>query len=126
MIVQIKIPDGLFEKYQTYNQASPERAIEQQLTRFQEVKPSDRVLVVPSAQRNELEVLLDSHFASAQELVSKVKDLLKIRVEGVDVTLDPNTLFRVTQQAEFEGMPSSDFMKLKVEEGIKFAVDGGL
>lgn len=126
MIVQIRIPDSLFETYSKYNQSNPEKAMEQQLLRFQEVRPADRVLVLPAAERNELEVLLDSHFASAKELVAKVRDLLKIRVEGVDITLEPNTLLRMTQQASFEGMDPKDFMQAKVDEGIRFAVDGGL
>lgn len=126
MIVQLKVPDSVFEGYAKHNQANPERAMEQQLLRFMEVRPTDRILLIPSVERNELEVLLDSHFASARELVSKVKDLLGIRVNGVDVVLEPNTLLRLGQQAEFEGMDPAEFTKLKVEEGIKFAVDGSL
>lgn len=126
MIVQIKIPDGVYETYVRHNSGNPERAMEQQLTRFAEVRPSDRILLLPNAERDELEVMLDSHFTSARELVAKVRTLLGIRVHGVDVTLDPNVLERLSTQAEFEGMAPEAYISQKVGEGIKFAVDGGL
>lgn len=126
MILQIKLPDGVYEAYQKHNPLQPERAIEQQLLRFAGVNPADRILILPNLERNELEVLLDSHFSSAKELVSKVKETLGVNVEGVSVTLDPNTLFRLTQMAEFEGQEKKAYLEQKIKEGIQFTVDGGL
>jgi hypothetical protein len=126
LIVQVKIPDTMYEQYVGHNPTAPERAIEQTLLRFAGVKPSERILILPSKERSELEVMLDSHFSSARELVSKVKELLSIKVEGVTVALDPNVLYRLGQQAEFEGQEPKAFLEQKIGEGVKIAVDGSL
>jgi hypothetical protein len=126
MIVQIKIPDSTYETYLKHSPTNPERAMEQQLIRFAEIRPSERILLLPPKERDELEVMLDSNFATARELVAKVRELLGIRVEGVDVTLDPNTLMRLVHQAEFEGVAKEQFLRDRIGDGLRFAIDGGL
>lgn len=126
MIVQIKIPDSVYEKYSQHRPSDPELAISQQLTRFAEVNPTDRVLLVPNKERQELEALMDTTFTSAKELVSRTKQLAELKVEGMAVPLSPDVLQRLAEQAEFEGMTQREFLELKVAEGVSYVTMGGL
>lgn len=124
MISQVKIPDGVYEQYKGYDSIEPERAMAQTLLRFAGVKPSDRILIIPSKDRQELEKLFDETLDTAPGLVNRIKDLLTLEVEGTKITLTPDVANLLAQQAEFEGMPQAEFLEQKVKEGVQIAVTG--
>lgn len=124
IIKDFKIPDEVYEKYKKYNAKDPEMAMSQQLIRFQEVRPSSRMLLVPEKQRAEFEILFDRYVDSADELLTLLKKAISLKVNGVEVALTPDQLDRLSQMAQFEGKKLDDFTKQKIEEGVRFTIDG--
>lgn len=124
IIKDFKVLDEVFESYKKFNAKEPETAMAQQLTRFKEVRPSSRMLIIPEKQRQELEVLFDRYVDSADELISLIKKAVSLKVNGVEVALTPDQLDRMNQMAMFEGRKLEDFTKQKIEEGVRFTIDG--
>lgn len=124
MLVELVISDGLFKQYQTYNPSDPYKALSFQLRRFADVPPGDRVITIDAENRRKLEALLNESTTDANALVNKVKQLLSIQVEGVQVTLTPATLEYLKDQAEFEAAEPKEFLERKIREGVEVAVSG--
>lgn len=124
MILTLKVTDDTFEHYAQYNKADPKAAMVAQLSRFRGVDPSSRVLVLPKAEREELEILLGIPLESAKELVSVVKRLLSVKLGPVEVEATPDQVYRLEDQARFMGLEPSDYLKLRAKESIEYAAGG--
>lgn len=123
MILEIQIPDETFEKYRAYRPADPEGAISAHLKRFEDVRPHDRIIILDHQTRQSLEKLV-GHIEDAQELVNRVTEALSLKVDGVNVVVDPELLWHIEEQARFEGLDKKDYMLQKIHEGISVAVRG--
>lgn len=120
MKVELQLGDDLFDMYKAHVPDGPEKAMVRNLVRFSGVGPTDRVIVVGKAERQELEKLFNGHIEDSKELLNRVKRALSVSVEGVKVSFDPDVVDRLKAQAEFEGMPLKEFLKMKLEEWVSF------
>lgn len=123
MILEIQIPDELYEKYKSYKPADPEAAITGQLKRFADVKPNDRIVVVDNQTRQRIEKLV-GHIETAVDLENRLREALSLKVEGLDLVIDPDLLWHIEEQARFEGLERKEYMEKKFHEGISIAVRG--
>lgn len=126
IIKDFKVSDDAYAKYKSYNSKDVEGQLATQLVRFQDVKPSSRIVVIPESHRQELEVLLDRFLDSPDDVVSQIKRCLTIKVSDVEVSLTPDQLERIKLTAEFEGKPFKPFLQEKITEAIKLTLDGYL
>lgn len=124
IVKEFKVNDATYKKYVSYNEKDPEVAMSQQLLRFQEVKPSSRIVIIPEKERVELETLFDRFLDSAQDLVAQVKRALTMKIEGIELQLSPDQMERIKHMAEFEGKDFKTFLAEKMREAVKLTLDG--
>lgn len=125
IIKEFKVQDAAYKKYTEYNK-DPELAMAQQLVRFQEVKPTSRIIIVGEKDRQELELLFDRFLETSPDLVAQVKRALTMKIEGIDLQLSPDQMERIKQQAEFEGKDFKVYLAEKMKEAVKLTLDGYL
>jgi len=124
MIVNLKIPDAVYEQYKKYSSTDPEKAMATQLMKFVELDPQTRFILIPQKERQALELLLEKHLENATELVGAVQAALMVRMDGVEIPVSPDVLNVLRQQAAFEGMEEKDYAKMKLAEGVHVAAQG--
>lgn len=123
IIKEFKVNDVAYTKYREYNKDA-EAAMAQQLLRFQEVKPTSRIVIVPEKERAELELLFDRFLDTAADLVVQVKKALTMKIEGIELQLTPVQMERIKHMAEFEGKDFKIFLKDKMTEAVQLTLDG--
>jgi len=101
--MRLTIPDDLVEVFQP--QASAKEPVEklllQQLTKFSHVPVRDRVLIIDGAARDDLEQLLHGpSLTTAADLVNRVRALIDVKIEGVNVALTLAQLEQLVGRAE--------------------------
>lgn len=123
-ILSIKILDSVYERYAEHNPGSPVTAMVQQLTRFAEVSPTQRVLIIPPAQRIRLEALMEGSLETADQLVNFVEQLSKVSVGNIHVVLTKPQLARLDDQARFHGKSSGEYLVEQAKWSIEQLIGG--
>lgn len=100
-LVSIKLDDPVFEKYQTFNKSNPRLACQQQLERYQDSSPFDRVLVLNQDHRRRLEKLWSGPIENLDQFVEWIEKLHSIDVLNVKVPLTHNQANQLAAQAKF-------------------------
>lgn len=120
-IVTLRLPDETLTKYQGYNQASPAKAMEKQLEKFKEFSPNERVLLLSSMERQDLEKLVGLPFENGEALVTWAKKLLTANIEGVEVTLDEGQRKRLQSEAGFYKKDPTEWIKGRITGALRRA-----
>lgn len=120
--VTVHIPDSVWEDYAEYNANAPEAAMKQQLIRFAKVNPTQRVLVVPSAQRVELEALVGQQVETVDELVAHIRRLCVVSVGGAEVPVSKNQMIRLNEQARFFGKDPKEYLREQALNALAYAM----
>lgn len=123
MIIELEIPDAVYKKYQKHS-PDPAKAMVGNLKQFAEVGPNDRVVLVGGKDREALEVLLERHISNSAELITFLREALKIRLDGVEIEPNPDILNLIHQQADFDGREYKDFIKDKLSQALSIAAQG--
>jgi hypothetical protein len=126
MIVQLRIPDEIHEKYKTIAPTGPEKAMTSHLERFSDVKPGARVLILTTDEMNQLQEMVGKYVATGKELLDIVSACLSYKLDKLTVKFEADLLSRAQDQAMFEGADLKTYMEAKLIEGFKVAVDGYL
>lgn len=126
MIIQaLKVSDETYEAYQRFSKV-PEQAMAAQLARFKSVDPSSRILIIPKDERAELEHLLGTDIETVAQLVTLVRHLLAVKVGGAEVILTKDQAQRIAEQARFQGLTSTDYIKRQGEWAMEHVAGGGV
>ena len=118
MILSITIPDGLYAKYTERNPENPRKEIEKTLEKFQDIPLSDRLLLVPTDVRKELEALTGSPIESWKKFLSFFKDAISIRAAEVNIPLTEGQVKRFAHQAAFFKRDPKEFISDTVKRGL--------
>jgi hypothetical protein len=124
MIVELEIPDAVYKIYQKHSPGDPEKAILANIRAFAEVSKDDRVLLVGNKDRQDIEVLLERNLVRPSELVAYLREALKVRLDGVEVTANPDLLQLLHAQADFDGRPYKEFAKDRLDQAVSLAIQG--
>lgn len=116
MIVTLKVPDEVYEKYVEKNRTNPRLAMEQTLERFQEVPA--RVVVLEDGVRKELEKVLGFTLEDQKRFVDFIKERMSVTVEGVKVVLKPFQLRNVVAQAKSLHREVDEHIRTRVEKAL--------
>lgn len=116
MVVTVKLDDEVFAAYAAMDRQLPSRAIEKQLVRFKDVKPSDRALFLSTTERQELEKLLERTFENGAQLVARIKQAIAIEVGGSEVPLTETQRRRLTDQARFYAQDPKDLTRRTIQQ----------
>lgn len=108
MRVTVQLTDEVHDFYQKCADKHAVRIsslLAEQLKRFIHVDPYDRIVVIPSRQRDELEkVLSGGVIEDASDLVLKVESLAAIQVEKVVLDFTPGQKKELKRMAERQGI----------------------
>lgn len=118
MIVQIKIPDELYEKYARRNPKDPRKALEEALETFQDLEPGVPRLVVENPELRELKRISQAVLGDAKELLEFVKRTTAVSVGGVEVELSLGARQRLEAMALAMTEPFDVFAKRQLKAGV--------
>ncbi len=119
MRATVQLTDDIYDLYQQRADTHAVRIsslLQEQLKRFVDVDPFDRIVVIPSRQRDELEkVLSGGALEDAADLVLKVEALAAIEVEGVKLDFTPGQKRELKRLAERQGITYEEIVKRTVK-----------
>lgn len=124
MIIELEIPDTVYKRYQKHDPKNPEKALVANLKQFAEVGPNDRVVLLGGKDREALEILLERHLGNGSELVTFVREALKLKLDGVELVPNPDILNLIKQQSDFDGREYKDFLTDKLTQALGIAAQG--
>lgn len=103
MICTLAIKDELYAKYQEMDPAKANVCMIRQLERFQDVKPSDRPVVLKDEHRKRIEALFGEGIdgTSMEKFLRWLEHRSAINVEGVEVKLSPSQMKVAEEKAIF-------------------------
>ena len=118
MRVTIQLTDDVYGHYQKIADKHGVRIsslLADQLKRFDYVDPFDRIVIIPSGQRDELErVLSGGNIEDASDLVLKVEQLAGIQIEGVQLDFTPGQKRELKRMAKRQGITYEELAKRTV------------
>ncbi len=119
MIINLKLPDSLYEKYLTkYGSPQHYPKMKEALEFFSDLEKNDRFFIVNGENRRKLEKLFDITINDQADLAKKCEKLAKFQIEDFGITFTADELGRFANQASFLNMTQEEFM-LKVANEIK-------
>lgn len=123
-IVSIRIPDETFEIYKKMNPGVPTKAIEGQLERFKGVHINDRVLILTSEERKEIEKLRSGPLETAKDLIKWVRNLVTANVGGVEIPLKDGQRKKLEGEARFYKQDPKDYAEKTLRMVLDHALGG--
>lgn len=123
MVVTLALPDELYAKYAGYG-SDPRKAMVAQLTRFQDVSPTDRVILLHGDDRRALEAVLQRKLESVDELIKLVTRMASVSVGDVTLTLSPTQLKRLEGEAKFFKQELPGYVSKRLGEAVR-SITGG-
>lgn len=117
--MRVTVPDDLAEHYQAF---APERSLDailtKQLLRFQQIAPTDRVLILGKDTRAAVETLVGASIKSAADLLEALRRVTAVRLQGIDLTLSPAQIQALTAQAAKRDRTVEAHIQATVEEAL--------
>lgn len=130
MKTTIQLPDDVYDAYTSAAEGmaglghplSPEEIMVDRLTRFKDVSPSDRVVVVDPKVRNRLEQILGGgSLKDAEDLLQKVEGLADIQIGEIRVEFSPGELKQMKHWANRQGK-AVDYIVKDIVTRIKLTI----
>jgi hypothetical protein len=124
MIISLKVPDEVYEKYGHYNPQNPRLAMEQALVRYQDNAPNRKAINLQGDALAEVQKLLGGVYDSPESFLQDLRRVLTVKVEGVEVGLTDGqrkTIFTYVQHMGGHADPK-DFLLVKIKEGLRLAL----
>jgi hypothetical protein len=117
MLVTLSIPDETYQKYAEMNPEKPvQMAISAQLKRFEDLKLSDRALVVPREERVALERAYGRPIEDFPAFVRWIEGLSSLTVDGFRLQLSDGQRKRLAQEAAawLPGRPAEEYVSRRL------------
>ncbi len=126
MIVKLQIPDEVWESYDRLSNqlaqasphpVSPEELMASQLDRFQLLNPTDRVFVIDSRTRSQLEQITGgASLKDAPDLLSRVLKMASISIGDIRLDFTPGQLLQLKTFAGRNHRPVDDVVRDVVKQ----------
>lgn len=119
-VVTLTIPDDVYQAYCT-DANNPNRELVKQLTRFKDVRPNQRAVVLSEEDRKTLETLYGKPIDATEMryFIEWVKQRATVKVGACEITLNAAQLKRARANAQFWNRDESDWIKQKALEGLE-------
>jgi hypothetical protein len=127
MISTLALKDEVYLKYQEMDPAKPNVMMVKQLERFQDVKPTDRPVVLKDEHRKRIEACFGEGIdqSSMEKFLRWLERRSTVNVEGVDIRLSPSQMKAAEYQATFWAAkggkgenPTAEFVAEEVRRGL--------
>lgn len=104
MIINLKLSDELFEFYvKKYGLPKAYAVMKRALEAMKEVDDNEPYLFIVGEDRLTLQNIFQTTLDSPKKLITLVKNLIAVRVGGVDIPFTSDELARLQMQATFHG-----------------------
>jgi len=122
MKLSLYIPDHQFEELELL--AAPksvEAFILDRLSLLQKIDTKQPYIIMDGPHLTQLSLLLNGLLIrSADDLIKEIRRTQRVRVDGIDVTLDSDTLSMLFSQAEGMGIEPEEYIRQAVVNGLEF------
>lgn len=119
MIINLKIPDSLYEAYLSkYAAPNHYKKMKDAIEALKDLDPSDRFFIVSGDSRRKIESILDHSIESAAQLATDIEKMNKFQVGDIGITFNAEELARIDTQATFHGKDRETYM-LEMAQYIK-------
>lgn len=124
MILTLAVPDELYQEYVSHYPTGVNKGMVEQLKRFKDFPPNERALILKKEVRQRLERIYQLPIEDQGKFLDWLDKVATFKVGEVEVELSPAQL-RVVELAAAGGrMTAGEFLKRKVEEGLRMALGG--
>jgi hypothetical protein len=102
-VVTLSLPDEVYQQYVNMGGASPNKQMVQQLTRFAEFAPQDRVLILSKAEQKEIEGLYGKPVDHKEwpDFFAWMKARASVKIGATEIPLNQAQLKRLASQVYF-------------------------
>jgi hypothetical protein len=115
-MISLSLPEETFLKYQEHDKQNPRLACVQQLTRYADHSPKDRVLVLTKEQRLNAERMYGQPIEDMGAFLKWVEGLCHMRIGEESIPLSTGQLKTLSLQAAFHKREIGPF----IAERVKF------
>lgn len=119
MIVQLKVPDELYELYAKRNPGNPRKAMEEALEAFKVLEPGIPRLILENPELREIKRLSGEQLPDAQALLAYIKKTQAVSLGGVEIELNLGQRQRLEAMAEFFKQPYDQYAKQQLADGVQ-------
>ena len=107
--------DALLKRATTKDDKGVGEVITKTLARFADVPDSDRIIVVRSPERRQLEEMIQTTLETPEQLVTLVRNLCMVKIGTVEYPLSPAQAIALTEQATFHGWNVQEYIKMTTD-----------
>ncbi len=119
MLINLKVPDEIYEAYGKHNPQNPRLAMEQALTRFAGIAPNRKHIILTGDELTKVQDLLSVVLEGPKDFVEALTKALTVKVEGVDVAFTESQRKALQSFLAFvPGVDPKDFTVQKIKEGL--------
>ena len=126
IIKQFRIPDETWDKlakrHKTDDQVLEDIVL--RLKKFENTSINEKMLVLTGPERAQLEEMLQVTINSVADLIKEVKHLTTIKIEGVEVAMEPELLAQLKDQADFYGRTPAEYLTELVQQNLMQLIRG--
>jgi hypothetical protein len=117
MIVNLKIPDSLYDEYLTrFGSPAHWARMKEAIEAFLPIPKGERVLLLHGDARKAIEAIFQTTLDSPEKLLRLIRTMNQVKIHGVEINFDESELTRIATQATFHGRSTEVFIKEMVTE----------
>lgn len=117
MKLNIQIEDSLYELYEkTFGSPKLYARMKAAIEAFSRIPENDRVLMLYGDTRRAIEAVFGTTLDTPEKLLSLIKDMNRVKINGVEVNFTEDELDRIAMQAKFHGRSTETFIKEMIQE----------
>jgi hypothetical protein len=117
MIINLKIPDALFEAYiAKFTPPNHYAQMKDAIEAFSSVEKGDRVLMLHGDARRAIEAVFQTTLDTPEKLLRLLKNMNTVKIQNIEVNFDEVELNRIKTQAAFHGRTTEQFIVEMVQE----------
>ena len=118
MIVNLAIPDELYQTYIKHNPTNPRKGILDQLEKHKDSSPRDREIVLTQDQRRYMEGLYGRPIEDIQKFCEWVASLLTLKVGEATITLKEGQRKQLVAQAGYWKKDVPQYIRERVSTAL--------
>jgi hypothetical protein len=117
MIINLKIPDSLYEDYlKQYGNPQHYKKMKDHLELLKDVPVNDRIIVLYGDIRKKIEAVFQCIIKDGEQLSHEINKLNKVKIQGIEIEFNPEELARIDAQAAFHGRSREVYLKEMLTE----------
>lgn len=125
--ITLQVPDAVLAAYETRAAAlTPKRKVETMLLATIKdaaaIDFSRRPLIISPEGRRDLEAIYETTVEDEQDLLTLVKKLVAVEMEGVEIILTEHEASKLADYASFHGETVSDFATRVLHDAVRQAI----